>query len=66
MSKLRKLTTQEEIFSQKASGRRALAARPIEEKVEILVKLQQMTTSFARAAGRAYKEPWNIKRSKQA
>jgi hypothetical protein len=65
MSEFQKVTTQEEIVRQKASGRRALAKRPIEEKIETLVKIQQMTSAVARAAGREYKQPWNIKLSKQ-
>ncbi|CAN5406335.1 hypothetical protein BH10CYA1_BH10CYA1_01000 [soil metagenome] len=61
MSYSEKFTTSEELFRQKADARRESAARTVEEKIETLVKLQKLTKDVARAAGRSYKEPWNIK-----
>jgi hypothetical protein len=65
MSGFQKITTQEEIFRRKAASRRISATQPIEEKIKTLVKIQQMTSAVARAAGRDSKQPWNIKLSKQ-
>ncbi len=52
--------SQAELFRKKELRRRELAARPVEEKLETLIKLQQITSEVARQAGREYKEPWNI------
>lgn len=60
MSEFHKVTTQEEIYRRKASARFSSASRPVEEKIDTLIKLQQMTASVAKAAGRECKEPWTI------
>lgn len=60
MSTIRILKTQDELFREKQTHRRAMAAKPVEEKFETLIKLQQITSTAARQAGRAYQEPWNI------
>ncbi len=60
MSKLRILKSQDELFREKESHRRAMAAKPVEEKFETLIKLQQITSTAARQAGRSYQEPWEI------
>ncbi len=41
MSEFRKSTTQAEVFRRKLSGRRVAATRPIEEKIETLVKFKR-------------------------
>lgn len=65
MSKRQTTSSQQEAYDRKAAGRRARAALPVEEKIEILVKLQEMNASVARVAGRDFKQPWNIKPSKR-
>jgi hypothetical protein len=61
MSTVRILKSQQEkLLREKESHRRAMAAKPVEEKFEILIKLQQISSTAARQAGRAYEEPWNI------
>jgi hypothetical protein len=49
------------LFSAKESRRRELATLPIEQKIEILVKLQHLASNVGRHAGRPYKKPWDIK-----
>lgn len=61
MSEVPTLKSQDELFREKLSHRRAMAAKPVEEKFEALIKLQQITSTAARQAGRVYQEPWNIK-----
>ncbi len=61
MSDTRKLKSQEELFQAKAERRRDLAALPVEEKFEMLIKLQQMASAVAKQAGREYKKPWDVK-----
>ena len=63
MNEFQKEISEREIFSQKASRRKRIASLPIEEKIEILVKLQQMAFEVAKAQGRESKRPWNIKPS---
>ncbi len=57
--------SQTEQFRKKELRRRDLAAKSVEEKLEILIKLQQITTTVARQAGREYKESWKIEIPKQ-
>lgn len=47
-------------FRQKGERRRELAALSIEEKVEILLHLQQMTAEIAWETRRVKLEPWNL------
>jgi len=65
MSDVRILKSHDELFREKESHRRAMAAKPVEEKFETLIKLQQITSTAARQAGRAYQEPWNVTVSKR-
>tara|TARA_Y100001978_G_C23577043_1_gene377035 strand:- start:582 stop:791 length:210 start_codon:yes stop_codon:yes gene_type:complete len=66
MSKFHKKTTQEEIYDRKSTGRRDIASLSVEEKIERLVMLQKMNSNVARAAGREYKQPWDIKFTNQS
>ena len=47
-------------FRQKKERRRELAALPIEEKVEILLQLQQMVAEVAWETRGAKLEPWKL------
>lgn len=47
-------------FHQKRERRRELAALPIEEKVEILLRLQQMVADVAWETQGVKLEPWNL------
>jgi len=60
MSTVQRLKSHDELFREKESHRRAMAAKPVEEKLITLIKLQQITSTAARQSGRAFKEPWNI------
>ncbi|HEY0548261.1 MAG TPA: hypothetical protein VGF13_01595 [Verrucomicrobiae bacterium] len=57
-ARLRELA--EEAFRQKAKRRKELAALPIEEKVRILVKLQQRCNEVRRATGRPEMFVWQL------
>ena len=46
----------------KKERRHRLADLPFDEKVEIVVKLQQMAFEIATAAGRPARKPWNVRR----
>ena len=50
----------EELFRAKESRRHELANKSAEEKVLLLVKLQQITSEVAKQAGRSYRQPWQI------
>ena len=50
----------EELFRQKRERRRMVAALPVEEKFEILLKLQQLAFEVAVSAGRPPRPPWKI------
>lgn len=58
------LVTQEEIFRARESRRRELANKSVEEKLFLLIKLQEMTSEVARQVGRDCKQPWRIDISK--
>ena len=62
MSEFHKKTTAQEMHDRKSAARRAVAALSVEEKFVRLVRLQEMASSVARAAGRESKEPWKIGR----
>jgi len=47
------------IVAAKAARRRELAALPIEEKIGIVVRLQELESSIRRATGRSTKKPWS-------
>jgi hypothetical protein len=49
------------LFLAKESRRRELATLPIEQKIEILVKLQHIASNVGRQVGRPYQKPWDIK-----
>ncbi len=51
----------DDLFKSKESRRRELAALPIEEKIQILIKLQHIASNIGREAGREYKKPWGKK-----
>lgn len=48
----------EDLLRNKEMRRQALAAKTVEEKVDLLIKLQEMTSEIARQSGREYKKPW--------
>lgn len=48
----------DELFARKLERRRQLADLPIEEKVAIVVKLQQVAHRIAKQTGRPCREPW--------
>lgn len=50
----------EDFFAAKKVRRSKLASLPIEEKVKILIELQQMASKAAEAGGRPSKKPWTI------
>ena len=50
----------EELFHQKRMRRRALAALTVEEKFQILLRLQRLSCEVALAAGRKPRAPWRI------
>lgn len=47
-----------ELFARKSERRRELAALPVEQKFEILLRLQQLASDVALAAGRPAPSPW--------
>jgi hypothetical protein len=51
----------EEIVLSKTARRHSLAALPVEEKIGILIKLQELATAVKHQTGRNYQRPWNIK-----
>jgi hypothetical protein len=55
-----KPTTFDELIASKGRQRKSLASEKVEDKIKVLVKLQQLASSVARQSGRPYKEPWNI------
>ena len=57
-----RLTTIEDLHRGQAERRLKQAALPIEEKVEILVRLQTINAQLARQKGRPVHEPWKIQR----
>jgi len=52
-------------FRQKQERRRELAALPIEEKVEILLRLQQMVADLAWETQGVKLEPWKLETNPQ-
>jgi len=52
-------------FCQKQERRRELAALPIEEKVEILLRLQQMVADLAWETQGVKLEPWKLETNPQ-
>jgi hypothetical protein len=63
MSTEQRLVTQEELFQANAIRRSELAKLPIEEKIAILVKMQQWESNIADHAGREHPQPWNLQKS---
>ena len=49
-----------DLFARKRERRRELAALPVEQKFEILLRLQRLASDVARAAGRPASEPWKV------
>ena len=47
-----------DLFARKRARRRELAALPVEEKFAILLRLQQLASEVAQAAGRSARTPW--------
>jgi|JI9StandDraft_1071089.scaffolds.fasta_scaffold05597_2 hypothetical protein len=64
MSNEQTLVKADELHSSKKARRVELAQLPVEKKVEILIKLQQLTSEVARQAGRPYRNPWAIDTAK--
>jgi len=50
----------EEIFRRKHAGRREAARLPIEEKIQILVRLQRRANEIRRATGRPEMFVWQV------
>ncbi len=48
------------MFRAKAERRRQLAELPFDEKVEIVVKLQQIAYELTAASGRPARKPWAV------
>lgn len=48
------------IIAAKATRRQELADLPIEEKIRIIVRLQQLESSIRGATGRTSRAPWKI------
>jgi len=51
----------QKLFEAKRERRRELAALPIEEKFEILLRLQELSYEIGLAAGRNPPKPWRLK-----
>ncbi len=54
------IVSKEELFRWKQSHRHDLATLPIEEKINILIKLQHMASKVGRQAGRNHEKPWDV------
>ena len=54
------VVSKEELFRWKQSRRHDLAKLPIEEKINILIKLQHMVSKVGRQAARSYGRPWDV------
>ena len=52
---------QNNLLQNKARRRRELAQASIEEKVKVLVSLQQATTKIDKQVGRTARQPWDIR-----
>lgn len=50
----------EAVFRAKAERRRQLAELPFDEKIEIVVKLQQIAYELTTASGRPARKPWGV------
>ena len=55
-----KETTVEQLLRAQERHRCHQAALPIEQKIAILVRLQNINAQLARQKGRPVREPWNI------
>ncbi len=53
--------TTADLFDAKKKRRCELAAKSVEEKFEILIELQKMTSKIAEEAGRESRKPWDVK-----
>lgn len=51
----------EELFRKKEARRRQLADLPFEEKLKIVVKLQQIASSIRRSGGRETQKSWELR-----
>jgi hypothetical protein len=49
-----------ELFEQKRSRRKEVAALPVERKFEILLQLQRLAYDVAKSTGRPAREPWKV------
>lgn len=61
MSTPNRLVSTEELFAKKEARRRELAELPMEEKLQAVVKLQQIATTIGRNVGRETRKPWVIR-----
>ena len=50
----------QELFRQKQERRRRLAALSFEEKIAVLVRLQQLCSEIAREARGQLRQPWKL------
>jgi hypothetical protein len=66
MSTVPIIKSYDDLLREKKSHRRAMAAKPVEEKLETLIQLQRISSTLARQAGRPYQEPWNIELGEKA
>lgn len=53
----------QDVFARKRTHRQQLAVLPVEQKFEILLRLQRLASDVAVASGRSAKKPWVIGRS---
>jgi hypothetical protein len=58
MTALNNTHSMDEVFRKKAARRRVLASLPMEEKLRMLVKMQQRAYVIGCAAGREPRKPW--------
>ncbi|MBX9770205.1 MAG: hypothetical protein K2X29_02475 [Candidatus Obscuribacterales bacterium] len=61
MSANQRPISKEDLFEAKESRRHDLAALPIEEKLQLLIKMQHLESEVARNAGRKHQKPWDLK-----
>ncbi len=52
--------SQEQLFQAKEIRRHELAKLPIEEKIAVLITMQQWECEIARHAGREHPAPWKL------
>ena len=51
----------DEQVAAKARRRRALALRPVEEKLKVLIRLQEVAAAIAQATRGTSRKPWTLR-----